>query len=205
MTKYISLGVAVLALLVAGFAWVGDDTDSESDQTRFPSGIDAGALVATTFTGSGATTLGSTLAVTGATTLSGDLNYFESTEAIAADDTLTIAESGKVVYIGTAGVDLTLPTAATSDGVTYRVVVSGNFATTDMTITGGAADASDDLIFGVLTVNGALVACSAEDTISFVASAELPGDYVELHSDGTNWYVSGQAATAGGITCTDAD
>lgn len=126
-------------------------------------------------------------------------------ETIVADDTLVTADSGKMIYIGTAGVDLTLPTAASATGITYRVVVSANFATTNMTVTGPAADATDDTIFGALEVAGAVVACSAEDTISFVNTAELPGDFVDLHSDGTNWYITGQATTAGGITCTDAD
>lgn len=138
-------------------------------------------------------------------TFEADLNYEESTETITADDTLTNAESGKVVYIGTAGVDLTLPAAASSEGTVYRVVVSANFTTTNMTITGGAADASDDLIYGVLDVAGAVVLCAAEDTISFVNTAELVGDYVELRSNGTNWLLSGQAGATGGITCTDAD
>lgn len=132
-------------------------------------------------------------------------SFKEPVETITADDTLTVAETGKTVFIGTAGVDLTLPAASTAAGITYRVVVSANFATTNMTITGGASDASDDLIFGVLDVAGAVVLCSAEDTISFVNSAELPGDYVELHSNGTHWFMSGQAGTSGGITCTDAD
>lgn len=133
------------------------------------------------------------------------LNALESTETITVDDTLTVAERGKVVYIGTAGVDITLPAAASSAGVSYRVVVSANFATTNMTITGGASDASDDLIYGVLDVAGAVVLCAAEDTISFVNTAELIGDYVELRSNGTNWLLSGQAGATGAITCTDAD
>jgi len=135
----------------------------------------------------------------------GEFNYLESNETNTVDTTLTVAESGKVIYIGTAGVDLTLPAAASSAGVTYRVVASAAFATTNMTITGGAADASDDLIFGALEVAGAVVACSAEDTISFVNTAESVGDFVELRSNGTNWLVTGQATLAGGITCTDAD
>lgn len=133
------------------------------------------------------------------------ISFKEPIETIAADDTLTIAETGKVIYLGTAGVDLNLPTAASSAGVTYRVVVSANFATTNMTVTGGASDASDDLIFGSLEVAGAVVLCSDEDTVSFVNTAELPGDFIELHSNGTNWLLTGQAGASGAITCTDAD
>lgn len=139
-------------------------------------------------------------------TASGDIGPgLQPIETIAADDTLVAADSMKVIYAGTAGVDLTLPTAADAAGVVYRVIVSANFATTNMTITGPASGASDDTIYGSLEVAGAVVLCSAEDTITFVASAELPGDWVELRSNGTNWHLTGQAGTSGGITCTDAD
>jgi hypothetical protein len=182
--QWVGLVALVVVVVVLAFpANVGQVSDSFDDVTTFTNPIVFEETVA----------------------VEGQFNSLESNQDIIADDTLTVAESGKVVYIGTAGVDVTLPTAATSEGVTYRVVVSGNFAATNMTITGGAADATDDLIFGALEVAGAVVACSAEDTISFVNTAELPGDYVDLHSDGTNWYVTGQATTAGGITCTDAD
>ena len=58
------------------------------------------------------------------------------------------------------------------------------------------------IFYGSLEVAGAVVLCSAEDSVNFVNTAELPGDWIELHSDGTNWYLSGQAGTAGGLTCT---
>ena len=44
--------------------------------------------------------------------------------------------------------------------------------------------------------------CSNVNTISFVESAESLGDYVDIVSDGTNFYVSGSAVTAGSITLT---
>ena len=60
----------------------------------------------------------------------------------------------------------------------------------------------ENKISGTLEVAGAAVPCSGEDTITFVNTAELPGDWFELHSDGALWYISGQAGTSGGITCT---
>ncbi len=188
MTNFGKIVVVIGFLLAASVAFFVFNPTTESIGTSYD---------ATTITNP--FTFESTVAV------EGEFNAIESNEAITADDTLTIAESGKVVYLGTAGVDLTLPAAASSAGVTYRVVVSANFASTNMTITGGASDASDDLIYGALEVAGAVVACSAEDTISFVNTAELPGDFVDLRSDGSKWYVTGQATTVGAITCTDAD
>lgn len=129
-----------------------------------------------------------------------------SRDAIAsssADRTLLPSESGSVFIVGTAGLDLTLPNP--EKGLNYKVIVGSNFATTNMTVRGPINGAGDDVMFGALEVAGAVVACSAEDLISFVNTAELPGDFVELQSDGTNWYITGQGTTAGSITCTDAD
>tara|TARA_R110000868_G_scaffold86958_1_gene243516 strand:- start:6794 stop:7300 length:507 start_codon:yes stop_codon:yes gene_type:complete len=143
--------------------------------------------------------LGGTLAVTGAVSITGQLGAKELTETATADDTLTISESGKTIYMGTAGVDITLPAVATAAGVVYRFVCSANFASTNMTI---KTSGLEDKIYGSLEVAGAVVLCSAEDLISFVNTAELPGDWCELRSDGTNWYISGQAGASGGMTCT---
>jgi len=138
-------------------------------------------------------------AVPGTLTVTGQMGAKELIETATADDTLTISESGKTIYFGTAGVDITLPAVATAAGVVYKFVVSANFATTSMTI---LTSGGEDKIYGSLEVAGAVVLCSAEDTVTFVNTAELPGDWVELRSDGTNWYISGQAGTSGGITCT---
>lgn len=194
-------GLAVLLLTPV----IGDSSEKiggvyENTRQYFSGGID--------ITGGGDIKIDGTTVVDAGGDFDGDVtprSVTEPVETITADDTLTTAESGKVVYIGTAGVDLTLPSAATSAGITYRVLVNANFATTNMTITGGASDSSDDLIYGSLEVAGAVVLCAAEDTISFVNTAELPGDYVELRSNGTNWFLTGQAGATGGITCTDAD
>lgn len=141
------------------------------------------------------------LAVAGNSTITGSLGAKELIETATADDTLTISESGKTIYFGTAGVDITLPAVATAAGVVYKFVCSANFATTSMTV---KTSGGEDKIFGSLEVAGAVVLCSAEDTVTFVNSAELPGDWIELRSDGVNWYLTGQAGTTGGLTCTAA-
>jgi len=146
-------------------------------------------------------TLADDLVVAGDTSMTGSITAKESIETATADDTLTISESGKTIYFGTAGVDITLPAVATAAGVVYRFVCSANFATTSMTV---KTSGGEDKIYGSLEVAGAVVLCSAEDTVTFVNSAELPGDWIELRSDGTNWYLTGQAGTSGGLTCTAA-
>jgi hypothetical protein len=149
--------------------------------------------------GSSKFTMGTGLATLGPTL------YKEETEDVAGDNVLTAAESGKTLYMGTAGEDQTLP--APADGVVFRFVVQENVATTNMVIQGPAADASDDIIYGSVEVAGSVVLCSAEDTLTFVAETNeaIPGDYVELRSDGTKWYLSGHVSTASAFTCADAD
>ena len=88
---------------------------------------------------------------------------------LAASTTLTSANSGTTYYMGTTNLQVTLPEPAA--GVWYRFTVNGNFATTNMLVQGPAADAADDVIYGALEVAGAVVACSAEDTVSFVNTA----------------------------------
>lgn len=140
----------------------------------------------------------------GAVNVLGQLTAKEGAVTLTSSTTLTAADSGNTYYAGTANLAITLPASSTA-GFRVRVVVNGNFATTNMVVQGPLADANDDLIYGALEVAGAVVACSAEDTVSFVNTAELPGDFIEIRGDGTKYYVTGQATTSGGITCTDAD
>lgn len=119
--------------------------------------------------------------------------------APSADTTLTVAQSGAIVQMGVAGLDVTLPAATASAGVEYRFVVSAAVATTNMTIIGDAAD----LIEGTLIVAGAVVDCDATDVLNFVIDGENIGDYVELYSDGTKWMIGDSGVlTAAKLTCT---
>lgn len=119
------------------------------------------------------------------------------TETIAADTTLTAEDSGKCFTLSAAaGAEITLP-AVSAVGFCARFVTGLAFATTDWTIV-----SATDVIQGNVVVAGAHVAGSDENTISFVASAESVGDWVEIYSDGTNWYASGSGVTSGSITFT---
>lgn len=119
--------------------------------------------------------------------------------APAADTTLTVAQSGAIVQMAVAGLDVTLPTPTSSAGVSYTFVVSAAVATTDMTIIAGTADT----IEGSLIVAGAIVDCTANDLLTFVIDGEDVGDFVTLYSDGTKWMIgSSNALTASKLTCT---
>jgi hypothetical protein len=113
-----------------------------------------------------------------------------------ATGALTGLDSGKTIYLDAAeGFELTLP--ALTAGLKYKFVVGAVFATTNFTIV-----AATNVIQGGAIVNSVFVPAANENTISFVATAETIGDYIELECDGTNWYASGLGAAAGSITFT---
>lgn len=118
-------------------------------------------------------------------------------EDVIAAVTLTDKDSGKILVLKAAeGVEITLP-PVTLKGFACRIVTGLAFATTPWTIV-----SSTNVIQGNLLVDGASIPGVNENTISFVESAESLGDYVDIVSDGTNFYVSGSAVTAGAITLT---
>lgn len=117
-------------------------------------------------------------------------------ETIAAARTLTAADSGKVFILSaSAGAAVTLP--AVKSGANYKFYVGAAFATTNFTLVAPA-----NIIQGGAIVNSVFVPAVDENTISFVASAETIGDYIDLVCDGTKWYASGVGAAAGSITFT---
>jgi hypothetical protein len=150
----------------------------------------------------GNTALTGTLAVTGQTALSGSFTYLEKIDAtVVAAKTLLPAESGTTFYLASStGLTFTLPPVASSTGVFYRFVIKAAFATTNYVID----SAEGDNIEGTLIVAGAVVDCDAEDQIDFVNDGENLGDYVEIRSDGTKWFIGDSGAlTASKLTCTD--
>lgn len=119
-------------------------------------------------------------------------------ETIAAATTLTAADSGKVFRLAAAaGAAITLPAVATSAGMFFKFIIGSAFATTNWTIV-----AATNVIQGSAIVNSTHVPGVDENTISFVASAESIGDFIDLECDGTNWYAFGSGVTAGSITFT---
>lgn len=125
-------------------------------------------------------------------------NQYEEYEAVTATNTLAITESGKTVYLSGAPGPQTLPTSTTA-GQVFRFVVAGALTSTSTITTSGG----ENVIEGQLNVAGAVVDCDAEDTISFVGDGENIGDFVELRSNGTNWFIgSNSALTSAKLTCT---
>ena len=118
-------------------------------------------------------------------------------KAITADTTLTPAQSGKTILLDAVGEAITL--SAPIAGVKFKFLCTETTATSNWTIV-----SSTNVIYGSAQVAGAVVAASAENTITLVVAKFLPGDWISLESDGTNWYVEGSVVTTAGVTFTAA-
>lgn len=205
-TKKIVSIVAVLAIVLGGLFMLGNKVSTPTTggtfnpvKVDFAQGISVAgttvisslrAITAASLTVTGATTLGSTTA---------GVNTYRPIVTSTADTTLTASQTGTTFLGGTAGVDWTLPAVASSNGVHFRFAVSGNYATTPMTIVAPEGD----IIEGSLMVAGAIVDCSANDLISISATNEDIGDFVDLYSNGTTWFIgSSNALAASVLTCT---
>ena len=119
----------------------------------------------------------------------------KKTVTLTADKTLTIEESGTTFLLDAIGEDITLP--AVLDGLKYKFICETTTVTTDWTITAATA-----VVQGSVTVAGVVIPAAAESLITLVVALFLPGDWITLECDGTNWYVAGQVVTAAGCVFT---
>ena len=126
-------------------------------------------------------------------------NVVSAIEPITADTTLTAADSGKTFILDSTGEVITLPAVATSSGFKAKFIVGET-----VTISVWKIVAATNVIQGSAQVAGAVIAASNENTITFVGVKALPGDWVSLECDGTNWYVEGSVVTTTGLTFTAA-
>jgi hypothetical protein len=116
---------------------------------------------------------------------------------LTAAITLDANDSGKTLVLNAAaGVAVTLPDAAL--GLKYKFL-HGETTTTSVGHIISATAGDGDNIKGVVTINGALVATTGADVITFTSTVALAGDWCVIESDGTNWYVSGQGSAATSI------
>lgn len=126
-------------------------------------------------------------------------------EVVTTTNVITEAESGTTFYLSSA-TDFVSTLPAPKLGLRYKFVVKTAATTTAHTIITAGASGGANIIYGmVATADGAAsVLASQEDTISLTKTATggIVGDTVEVESDGTNWYVTGQVSVAAGITFT---
>ena len=201
--------IKVLGALVVGVAigaFVTGLTKSDTlggvtieDETFVGSVTVGGTLAASDLTASDDLTVTDDVTVGDDLYVAGNALYGETVETVSAANVITSVESGTTYYISTTGASYTLPAVATAAGDVYRFVIGAAFST-DAVIT----SAEGDNIEGALIVAGAVVDCDAEDFITFVADGENLGDFVELRSNGTSWFIGASGALTGSkLTCTD--
>lgn len=162
--------------------------------TRFPNGISADST-----SPSAGEVRGTTLTVTGQTDLQGAFSYHDTQSALTATTTLVEADSGETFLISGGLSTWTLPASTTIQaGTKYTFRVDGDLTVSSTIVTGG----NENTIEGSLIVAGAVVVCDVEDTITFGASFEDIGDYVELIWTGTYWLI-GDSSTrvASALAC----
>ena len=112
------------------------------------------------------------------------MRIFDDYELVSSSSALSLADSGKVFKISGTGYTVTLP--APTAGWKAKFIVSGAFST-DFVVQ-SPADNRDTINGGVI-VNGAIVEADAVDKVTFEDGAESIGDFIEIHSDGTSYFV----------------
>jgi len=121
---------------------------------------------------------------------------------LTALSALTSADFGKTFYINNAtGFATTLPAPALGGKLTF-INKTANTSGNHTLVTAGSANiikGNQNSVAGDAGDTG-----TSDDTINFVANQSLPGDRVELESDGTSWFAYATSRVAAGITFTTA-
>lgn len=116
-----------------------------------------------------------------------------SLESITAAKTITYADNGKTFLLdGGTGVAITLP--APKIGMKLKFITALAFGT-DYVITATGA-----IMEGSFMEAGVVQLCSGGTTLTLEDGAEALGDYIDMVSDGTSWFVGGNFSTAASIT-----
>lgn len=120
--------------------------------------------------------------------------------SIYATTTLQTKQSGTTFILSASGTTITLPAVSASEGVNFKFVIGGAVTTGNVIV----LSAETGNIYGSIMTGGVDYACTVEDQINFIADGELPGDFVELYSDGSKWFIGATLGTTDAkITCTN--
>jgi hypothetical protein len=125
-------------------------------------------------------------------------------QELTTTKTVTADESGTHFVLNTATAFVTtLPALAV--GLEYFFHIGATAPTTTHTIvTNGSANVIEGNITSPDDANGSVSITAAADTISFVASKSLRGDYAHVYCDGVNWFLDGMTIVFDGMTTTQA-
>ena len=118
--------------------------------------------------------------------------------------TIDAQATGKVFILNSATeFATTLP--APKAGLFYKFIVGAAPASASYTIvTKSSANIIQGQVSSAEDAAGSVSTAADADTITFADGKAIVGDYVELISDGTNWYVSGMCNVQDGIATTQA-
>jgi hypothetical protein len=155
--------------------------------------------------------VGTTVATTPAISIDENANVTISsglrvpTETVAATETLTANECGKVVFLAHATEFVTTLPAPTA-GCRFEFWVKLAPAAASYTV---VTAASANILIGGINENEVDTTNDGPydadgDTVTFVDGLAVVGDFVIMVSDGTSWYLYGQANADGGVTVTKA-
>jgi hypothetical protein len=170
-----------------------DATDASEDTDMVFSLQNAGAIgEVARFTGAGTLTIAS------------GGGFLPPAETVTNTNVILAAECGTTYYLSGDGSFLsTLPAVSTvTSGCEFAFVSKSPPTGADIhSVTTG--NSHENLIYGSVVVNGAVVACVAEDVVRFDASGTVAiGDQIILKSDGAAWYLSGDGVSASSLVCT---
>lgn len=115
---------------------------------------------------------------------------------------ISVNDTGKIMITPqTAGVGFVYTLPAPEPGLHYRFINGASLAlngTVAITTTGAVAIIYGSIVNG--PTNGVqLVAVNGNAIIGFNNAVSLRGDYIDLTSDGTNYYVDARSRVANGI------
>jgi len=128
----------------------------------------------------------------------------ENHAVLTTTKTVSKEENGTHFVLNTATAFVTtLPAVAV--GLEYWFHIGATEPTTTHTV---VTDSSANVIVGNLAspedAAGSVATVTDADTISFVASKAVHGDFAHVWSDGTNWYLDGMCKVQDGMTTTQA-
>lgn len=122
-----------------------------------------------------------------------------STEVVLATNVLTAADSGKTFFLSAAaGFVTTLPLHAA--GLNFKFIVKTAPTSNGYTVVAHASNQATIFGMAVERAGGAGVAGATEDNFILVHNQSIIGDYVQVYSDGTNWYAYAMVDVSAGIT-----
>lgn len=133
--------------------------------------------------------------------------HLRNAENSTAVNTLTVEESGKVIFLNS-GTEFatTLPAVAGAAGCRFTFIVKAAPSGADYTIITAASE--NKILGNILTSQDAGGSADSEqtggDTISFVSAKAVVGDRVDLFCDGAFWYATGFCKVFDAITITTA-